>query len=130
MVIRLGGRTFFPSSSEHHDLLFRWHVHSHALRYREKSRAGRSIPDFLIQPDTLTLEAGFSPLERSQLETFAVSITPAGYYCRRHENECDERAGNDPPAALYASLRHARRRALRARGFRAVSSSPAVIDFR
>ena len=69
-------------------------------------------------------------LQRRKLEPLAVSIASPGDDRRRNQDEGRKRAGDDPPATLYAALRHARRRALRARGFRAISSSLAVTALR
>src|SRR5688500_5087154 len=101
-----------------------------SLRYRQETRTGRRIADDLVEPHTLALEVRLAAAQRGHVESLAVPVTsPRNHRCR-HEHEPEESAGNDPAPPLQPSLRHARRRALRARGFRLTSSTAAVTAFR
>lgn len=101
-----------------------------SLGKRNNDRAGGRIAYLLLEFHTFALERGLPPRERGELAPFTVPVAAAGNDRRRNDYEYREAAGNAPAAALYSSFRHARNRALRARGFRAISSSPATMAFR
>src|SRR5687768_2031002 len=130
-LIRLRRTTVPRCPFKHNDLRFGWNTHPQPLfGKRQESRARRSVADLLVQLDSLALEIRPLSLQRSVLDTFAMPVAATGDHRDRSDQEPEEQAGDDPPATLHTALRHARSRALLARGFLAISPSDAVIDRR
>src|SRR5687768_12821991 len=124
-------RTTGPRSRYDDHLGFARQVHPEApLGYRHDYRTRRAEANRLRQANSLAFECGLLPEQRRQLDAFPVTVAPARDHCGGNEYERNEAAGNHPAAALQPSLRHARRRALLARGLREISSSVAVIALR
>ena len=101
-----------------------------SLGDRHDDRTRGPVANLLLQSHALTLEIRLALDQLSQCDTFLVPIAPPRNDCRSDEDERDEAAGNNPAARLQPSFRHARRCALRARGFRSISGAPAVIGLR
>jgi len=130
MLTRLR-RTTGPRCSLHENhLRFGWQVHLEAALCNWKNdRARRSVANDLRESDALALEVRLAPLQRSQLHAFLVTIASPCNHGSRNNNECDKAACHQPAAPLQPSFRHARSRALLARGLCAISASEAVIAF-
>src|SRR5665647_3506219 len=97
---------------------------------RQNVRAGASLSYQLRKAGTLTLELCFLALQRSVRQALPVPVASTCDDRDGDENETHQSAGNHPTSELQPSLRHARRRALRERGFLAISASPAVMALR
>ena len=103
-------------------------VHVEALLGdRLEARPARCFPNYALEPNTLRLQR-VSPLtELSNFGLLAYAERSPCYDARSHQDETNEQDGDGRPSSgRYSALRHARSRALRARGFVAVSSSDAV----
>jgi hypothetical protein len=94
---------------------------------RLESRPARCSPNYAFEPNTLRLQR-ISPLtELSNFGLLAYAERSPCYDARSHQDETNQQDGDRRPATGgYSALRHARSRALRARGLAAVSSSDAV----
>jgi len=103
-------------------------VHVQALLGdRLEARPTRIIPNYAFEPNTLLLQRVPPQLELSNFGLLAYAERSPCYDARSHQDETNEEDGDRRPApGRYSALRHARSRALRARGFAAVSSSDAV----
>jgi hypothetical protein len=103
------------------------HVQS-LLGDRLQPRPTGSIANRRLQFDALRLERLELSLTLPDVDLLHDAVSSPCYDARRHQDETNEHERDErAPAGGYTSLRHARSRALRARGFRATSSSDAVI---
>ena len=112
------------------DLLVRlWNAHVQPLLGdRLQLRSARRLADRLLELDALGDERVVAPLEIEKLPLVSNTRDPACDDAGRHEDEADEHEGDHrPPARGYLALRHARRRALRARGLSRTSSGDAAM---
>lgn len=103
------------------------HVQS-LLGDRLQPRPAGSITNRRFEFDALRLERVELSLTLPDFDLLHDAVSSPCYDACRHQDETNQHERNErPPAGGYAAFRHARSRALRARGFRATSSSEAVI---
>src|SRR5690242_7059938 len=89
-------------------------------------RPARCFSDRGLQPDAVRLERVAFLLELSDFPLLLNAEHSPCNDARRDQDETDEHHGDHAAAPrLYSALRHARSRALRARGFRMTSSAEA-----
>ena len=102
------------------------HVQS-LLGDRLQPRSARRITNRRLQSNALRLERVELPLTLSNVGLLHDAVSSPCYDACRDQDETNQHEGDDrSPARGYAALRHARSRALRARGFLTTSSSDAV----
>lgn len=133
MIVRRLGRITAPRlPMKDHNLSVGRNVHAEPpFGDRDEPDAGRCVADLRLEPYTLVPqlpEAGFDGAHPAGL---SVTVTAPGDDCGCGENEADEDGSDDPPSLYrYAARRHARSRALRARGLRDISSAEAFTALR
>src|SRR5512143_1444134 len=122
-------RGFVRGAREKHLLIRGWDVHVQSLLGdRLQTRSARRVTDIRLQPDAIRLERVALLLELSNLPLLLDTEDPPCNDARRDQDETDEHHGDEAaPTRLYSALRHARSRALRARGLQATSSADAGI---
>lgn len=99
------------------------------LGNRNQPRPRRCVPDPGGKLYTVAFQSRAHPLELRCLDALLVAEPPARHYGRRSQNESNQAAGHKPAACFQPSLRHARRWALRARGFLAISCELGATGF-
>lgn len=84
----------------------------------DHARTTRRRADRAVETNPLGLERCASFLETTDLPHLVDAVNSPCYDARGEQDETEEHAGDEGPAAqAYSALRHARSRALRARGF-------------
>ena len=131
-VKRLRRTTTSPLSPQIDDLSVRRQMHSQPLfSDRQQALARRRLADLSFEKDALIHELPKVRLDTAHLSGLRVSVTSSGDDRSCGDDKADEHCRDDPaPTDRYAALRHARNRALRARGFRSISSAEGLIAFR
>src|SRR5688572_19041591 len=125
IVRRLGALTAPRLSGQDHDLCVCGHVHTEpSFGDGNQLHARRCIANLGIEPNSLVSELAEARLHAAHLTRLRVSIAAARDDGGGREDETDEHSAYYPAASYgYAARRHARSRALRARGLREISSS-------
>lgn len=118
-------------SRNYHHLRIVGHVHAEvALDYWSERSAGRNTTYVALQLRSPRVELKIPLLERSDLTRLLDARGPPPDDACCDQNETDEDEGQPGPAGPRYAARHARSRALRARGFVAISSSEATTGLR
>ena len=117
MPIRLGIGTPGGEWEDDH-LTVVWDVHVESLLcHRAEPGAARQVADLALELGALGEELRAAPVELAHGAGFGDAVAPPQDDACRDQNETNEHErGPRPPPARYAALRHARSRALRARG--------------
>ena len=98
---------------------------------RLQSGTARRVAYHALEPDTLCRQRVALLTELANVGLLPHAVDSPCYDARSHQDETDEHHGDERPATrAYSALRHALSRALRARGFRVISSSEAMIGRR